>query len=70
MLDTVAKKKKKDGEDRHLNPRFGFYVEQPLLDALSRYCDDQQYTPDKSEVLRVILRDFLERQGYWPLKEE
>jgi hypothetical protein len=49
-------------------PRFAFYVQQELLDALGHYCEAQRIVPDKSEVMRVILREFLEREGFWPPK--
>lgn len=72
MLDTMSKKRPATGgagkgePDRHTNPKFAFYIRQELLDSLERYCQAQRIIPDKSEVMRVILREFLEREGFWP----
>lgn len=63
MLGTMAKKKP---TDRHSQPRYAFHLEQALLDALGRYCEAQKLVPDKSEVVRLALREYLEREGFWP----
>lgn len=80
MLDTMAKKKpgrpkqpdskRSKGTDRHAQPRYAFHLEQQLLDALGAYCDAQRLVPDKSEVVRLAIREFLEREGFWPPKTD
>lgn len=71
MLPTMARKRgkpKSDGgeADRHAHPRFAFHLERELLDAVGRYCLAQRLVPDKSEVVRLAVREFLEREGFWP----
>jgi hypothetical protein len=77
MPATMSKKKtpgrKKDpaskrslGLPRHVNPRFAFHLERELLDALGAYCDAQRLRPDASQVVRLALREYLEREGFWP----
>jgi hypothetical protein len=57
-------------QDRHVHPRFAFHLEQDLLDALGHHCVAQRLIPDKSEVVRLAIREFLEREGFWPPKGE
>jgi hypothetical protein len=54
------------GGSRHTQPRFAFHLDQELLDAAEAYCKGQRLVPEKSEVMRVALREFLEREGFWP----
>lgn len=73
MMRTMPRPKK-DGDgpkkSRYLHPRYALHIEQGILDALDLYCADQRIKPDKSEVVRVAIREFLEREGYWPPKPE
>lgn len=58
--------KRSQGLPRHKDPRFAFHLERELLDALGAFCDAQKLKPDRSEVARLALREFLEREGFWP----
>lgn len=62
--------KRSQGVDRHSQPRFAFHLDQQLLDAIGAYCDAQRLVPDKSEVVRLAIREFLEREGFWPPKAD
>lgn len=50
--------------DRHTSPRAAFYMSQELADALDKYIASFRHKPDKSEVLRDALTDFLTRAGF------
>lgn len=52
--------------DRHRQPRYAFHLEHDLLRALDHYCSERQPVPDKAEVVRLAIREFLEREGRWP----
>lgn len=58
---------KKTSADRHTQPRESFHLSVELRQALIDYVDSQRPAPDKSEVLRVALEEFLERRGFWPV---
>lgn len=66
MALTMAKQPKKRTGDRHRNPRYSLHLEPDLLEALGRYCDAQRIRYERSQVVRVALAEFLEREGYWP----
>ena len=79
MIATMSAKKKpgrpkggegkrSQGSDRHSQPRFAFHLETELLAALGNYCEAQKLKPDRSEVVRLALREYLEREGFWPPK--
>lgn len=52
--------------NRHIHPRIAIHLEAELLAALNAFCDAQRLKPDRSEVVRLALREFLEREGHWP----
>jgi hypothetical protein len=52
--------------DRHKMPRESFHLPPELQAALLAYLEAASPAPDKSEVLRVALRRFLEGEGFWP----
>jgi hypothetical protein len=60
--------KRSRGVDRHAQPRMVFHLEEELLEAVKDYCAAQTVPPDRSDVARVALRQFLERAGFWPRK--
>jgi len=45
-----------------------FYVSEELGGALRAYRDAQRMVPGISDVIRVALEDFLQREGFWPPK--
>ena len=57
---------KKKNEDRHKNPREAFHLSPELLQALTKYIESCRPSPNKSDVFRVALEDFLSKEGYWP----
>lgn len=68
MQAEMAPPKKKPGNkaDRHTKPKETFHLPQEMLDALYEYLDATEPRPDKSEVMRVALKRFLEEKGFWP----
>lgn len=55
--------------DRHAMPRESFHLPDDLLAALLDYLNHTSPTPDKSEVHRTSLQEFLERKGFWPRRK-
>ncbi len=52
------------GSDRHTTPRVVFHLDDKLLALLDTYRDSQRLRPGRSEVMRLALREFLEREGF------
>jgi hypothetical protein len=75
-MSTMSPSKKKPsgkgkaGEDAKPNrgPRESFHMEHSLHAAFLRFTEETVPNPDKSETLRVALREFLQRRGFWPPK--
>ena len=66
----IATMRKKPGSDRHKNPKETFHLSPELQRALEEYRDSTRPRPDKSEICRTALEDFLRLQGFWPVEDK
>ena len=67
MSPTMKKPRKKlppGHPARYKNPRETFHLPADLLQAMIRFIEAQEVKPDKSEVMRVALREFLAKRGF------
>lgn len=71
MIAAMPAKKPTRGRPPGREPAAALQTRVPLAlkAALDSYCDAQRIRPDTSEVLRTIIREFLEREGFWPPKQ-
>jgi hypothetical protein len=66
LAGMTTKSKRPKHRDRHTSPRVVFHLEAGLLEALEAFLAGQLARPERSEVVRQALRDFLSRSGHWP----
>jgi metal-responsive CopG/Arc/MetJ family transcriptional regulator len=52
------------GLARHKHPRIVVHLEQKTLDAIERYCQAQRLVPDRSQVVRLAVKEFLDKEGF------
>lgn len=74
MSTTMAKEPKKPNRGRPpvkepLTISITTKVTQSMAKALDDYCSAQRIPPDRPEVMRVALEEFLIAEGYLPQKE-
>lgn len=71
-LQTLPMGKKKDSQstNRHVSPREAFHYSTVLRDALAEYVNAKLPRPDKSEVIRTALREYLRAEGFWTAKHD
>lgn len=69
-MPATMSKRKANGPARRggkaTSPREAFHLPTDLKDALRRYVESTKPKPDKSEVMRLALTEYLERVGFWP----
>lgn len=59
------KKSTQSAKNRHLNPKETFHLEQEILDAVIRYCEDSVPRVTRSAFYREAIVDALKKLGRW-----